>query len=694
MSGRGTSRRSPEDDTDSEGSARIHRRRPMRQGSSRDTSRQTSTAEGSSEDRPRRYRSPEPSTIPSPHPTSGVGQQKVAAESWRDQSADRSNLATSATRRGGGSGRGIAGSEAVNANNPRQNTRAATQGNRPASSAVPDDADKELQKGLEASKLERQKDVPALKDFDPNDLEEMIRKSNEEHEASVKREEEEAEKEFQEHLRYVKADGQAIKARDAQRATLQLRKAQEQEEANVQRMLKESLAAEAEREASAKAKLDALYASFGKSNNDVQSPRPQAVYASQRPPPTPAAPPSRASSSSAVGRTTPSSHAAQQPQRSPSARLNRMPAPSPMRQPATAYVALVSREPDDSCTALGIRRSASSHTTQATRQQVSPSRTPTARQRTSSYMTPPPRPLGRSHTTAASRQRAASRPLERSHTTASSRQPNPPTTRQPRRAPAASETIDEADEADQPLLAAIAASNQAQRGAAVPQAQHSPAVPAQGDEVNEDQFAATLQAALDESLGGAEEPDATIIGLRKPPPSYTEIFKDKIINHEKYTSAGGPDGSKATLNTTKEVRKIERMKKAQKAAEKLAEEKRRVAREGQFFREEAARGGNQAMTTATTTEAAPVQQPRPDVGVAGPSRSDSVGVAGPSRSGSSGGAAVGQEQAEMMRPRTRRRVQPRVPEHTPPGLGSVAPGRRAAAPWNDAFNSIAPRRGA
>ena len=542
MSGRDTSRPPTEGDTDSEGSARTRRRRPVRRGSSTDTIRHTITAEGSSEDRPRRYRSPERNTTAHPTPTSGVGRQGVAAAPRRYRSPDRSDSANIAATRGGDGRRSTVGSAAVTSNTFLEVDRAAKQGNRPTPSAGPGDIDGELQRALEASSLERQEVVPVVKDFDPDDIEETLRKSKEEHDAAVKREEEEAEREYQEHLRYVKADGEAIKALDAQKAASKLRKLQEQEEAKVQIILKESLAAEVERQATENAKLDALYASFGKSNDDVPSPRAQAVYASQSSSPTPAVPPSRALSTSAVERTTPSSSGTQQPQRSPSVRQNQSPVQSPARQSTTSHTASASGELGSPHTGPVTRQPASSYATPVTRQQASPSRTTTVRQSASSHVAPTPRSL------------------ERSRTTATSRQPNPAPTRQPRRVPAATETIAETDEADEEFLAAIRASNethltdQAQRGAAT-QAQWGAAVQAQEGEVDEAQFAATLQAALAESLGGAEEADVTDTGLSSPPPSYSEVFKDKVLNHEKYTSAGGPEGSPPPHNTTKKIPK-------------------------------------------------------------------------------------------------------------------------------------------
>lgn len=615
MSGRGTSRRSSDDDTETDERVRIPRRRPVRQDSSRDTSRRSSPAEGGSGDRSRRYRSP-----------------------------DRSSSANAATPRGGDRGRSVTGFEAFDPSGSGQITRAGTQSIRPAFTAAPYDVDGDMQRALEAS----QKVVPVVKDFDPDEFEKMIRKSKEEREASTKREEEGAERVYQEHLRYVKADGEAIKALDARKAKAKLLRAQEQEEADLNRMMEESLAAEAERQANAKAKLDALYAGFGRSSNDVQSPRSQAIHASQGLSQTPAAPLSRASSSSAVGRTDPSSRTAQQPQRFLSARSTQTPAPSPLRRSITTSTIPASRERDSPFATATPRQPASSYATPATREHAGPSRTSTVRQPAFSETGPTPRVL------------------ERSPTTAASRQPDLPTPRQPRRAPAPSETIHEADEDDQEFLAALAASaashmtDQAQRGFHVPIP--DPTAQVQDAEVDEERFAAQLQATLDESLGGADAPDATETGLAYPPPSYTDIAGDKILNHEKYTSAGGPDGSPACLNTRKEVRKIERMKKAQKAA---AEEKRRVA---QFARENAI-GGSQARATTVAGPSAPPR--RPAAGV----------LAGPSRSSSSAGAEV--EQAEMMRPRPRRTEQP----------GLVAPGRRAPAPWNDAFASIAPRRG-
>lgn len=370
----------------------------------------------------------------------------------------------------GDGGRSTAGSEAVTSNTFQQVGRAAKQRNRPTPSAGPGDIDGELQSALEASSLE-QEVFPVVKDFDPDDIEETLRKSKGEHDAAVKREEEDSEKKYQEHLRYVKADGEAIKALDAQKAASRLCRLQEQEEAEVQRILKESLAAEADTQAIEKAKLDALYASFGKSNNDVQSPRAQAVYASQRPLPTPAAPPSRALSTSAVGRTTSSSSGTQQPQRSPSVRQNQSPVRSPARQSTTSHIAPASGEPSNPHTRPVTRQPACSYATPVTRQQASPSRTPTVRQSASSHVAP------------------TLRPLERSRTSAICRQPNPPPTRQPRRVPAATETIAETDEADEEFLVAIRASNethltdQAQRGAAT-QTQRDAAVQAQEGEVD------------------------------------------------------------------------------------------------------------------------------------------------------------------------------------------------------------------
>lgn len=498
--------------------------------------------------------------------------------------------------------------------------------------------------------------------FDPDELQEMIRKSKEEHESSTKRNEEDAEREYQEQLRYIEADAEAIKALDARKVALKLRKAQEQEEADVKRVMEESVAAEAERQANVKAKLDALYASFGKSSNDVPS---SSGYASSGPSRTSAAPPSRVLSSSAAGRAAPSSHAGQQPQRSLSVRPSQAPASSAIRRSATTGTAPASREHDSSFAAVTPRQPASSNA-MPTRERAGPSRSPTARQPASS--------------------RAASTPrqLERHPPTSASGQSAPPSPARPRRAPAPSETINEADEDDPELLAALAASaashaaDQAQRGAHAPAGAPIPHL--QDGEVNEEQFAADLQATLDASLGAAaDDPDLMDTGLAHPPPPYTDYAKDKIMNHEKYTSAGGPDGSPASLNTRKEVRRIERVKKAQKAAEVLAQEERRLARQAQAAREAAMDSGNPATTATPVAE--PSAPRRPATGVV---------TAGPSRASSNASAEV--EEAEMMRPRVRRGVQPRQPEQPPPGLGSVAPGRRAPTPWNDAFASIAPRR--
>lgn len=500
-----------------------------------------------------------------------------------------------------------------------------------------------------------------VKDFDPDELEDMIRKSKEEHESSTRRNEEDAEREYQEQLRYIKADAEAIKVLDARKAASKLREEQEREEADVKRVMEESVAAEAERQANAKAKLDALYTSFGKFSNDVPS---SSGYTSSEPSRTPAAPPSRVLSSSAAGRAAPSSHAGQQPQRSLSVRPSQAPASSPIRRSATTGTAPASREHDSPFAAVTPRQLASPNAT-PTREKAGVSRPPTARQ------------------PASSRTASTPRQLERSPTTAASGQPIHPSPRRTRRAPVPTETIDEADEDDAVFLAALAASAASH---AADQAQRATLAPARAavsqlhdDEVNEEQFDADLQATLDASLGAAaDDPDLMDTGLAHPPPAYTDYAQDKLMNHEKYTSAGGPDGSPASLNTRKEVRRIERVKKAQKAAEALAAEERRLARQAQGAREAAMDSGNPA-TTAT-----------PVAGPSSPRRPAAGATAGPSRASSS--ASAEDEEAEMMRPRVRRGVTPRQLEQPPPGLGSVAPGRRAPTPWNDAFASIAPRR--
>ena len=598
MSGRRAIRRSTEDDADSDEDSRKRRRRPDRQDSLRVTPQRIPTAGATNDDRARRYRSPDRSSPVNVAPTSG-GVRPQAAESTGDDGV-RLRQAQQVSMQG---------------------TRSTS---RHTSSAALDDVDEDLQRTFGASNLEQQKLRPVIKDFDDKDLEETIRRSKEEHEAKIRREEEEVERAYENDLRYIRSDSDAIKKVNAAKA----RQIQEEEEAQLERILKESVAAEAERQARMKARekaqLDALYARFGSCSNDVHPLRSQANNGSQNPPEIPVAPHSRTSSISTVGRATrlnrtPSQ--SQQPQRPPSVRLDQTPAPPIPRQSATMYTQPTSREP-----AIKV-------TIPASRQPTSPYTTPVSRQEAIPYTTP------------ASRQ-PASAPLH-----------------SPQPALAASE---DTDEADRELLEAIAASNethhadQAQRG-------------------DEGDYENLLQRTMDASLGQAEGTDVAFTGLQKPPPSYEGISTDRVIDARKWTSAGGDEGSKASPNTPKEVARIIKIKKAERVAEEKADRKRKAALNVDFIGEVALRNHD---TTSTTSPSAR----RPPSAVAGPSRSSSTT---PGRSGAS--TPLSQVDMMRSQPTTRIMARP-PNNPPPAFTGSVAPMRTRATPWNDAFASIAPRR--
>ncbi|MCJ1300298.1 hypothetical protein MMC08_003094 [Hypocenomyce scalaris] len=598
MSGRRAIRRSTDDGADSDEDNRIRRRRPDRQDSSRVTPRRIPTAGANNGERTRRYRSPDGSSPVNMAPASGGVRLQAAAN---------------------------AGDDGVRL---RQAQQASVQGTRStsrhSSSAALDDVDEDLQRTFRASNLERQKLRPVIKNFDDKDLEETIRRSKEEHEAKVRREEEEVERAFENDLQYISSDSNAIRKLNAAKA----RQIQEEEEAQLERILKESVAAEAERQARMKAKekaqLNALYARFGSCSNDVHLLRSQANNGSQNPPEIPVAPHSRTSSIPTVGRASPLTRApsqSQKPQRSPSVRLDQTPAPPLPTQPATTY------------TPPTFRESAIQVTIPASRQPTSPCKTPVSRQGAIPYITP------------ASRQPASAR------------------LRSPQPALAASEDI---DEADRELLEAIAASNETHHADQAPR----------GDEGN---YESLLQRTIDASLGQAEGTDVAFTGLQNPPPSYEGISTDRVIDARKWTSAGGDEGSKASPNTPKEVARIIKIKKAERAAEEKADRKRKAALNADFMGEAALRDHDTTSTQSPSSR-------RPPSAVAGPSRSSSTTLG---RSG----VSTPLRQVDMMRSQPTTRIVARPPNNPPPAfMGSVAPMRTRATPWNDAFASIAPPR--